>query len=102
MDIVFKFFIRLIMLAAALILAVSLLIMVVVLLAMWCVRAVWCKLTGKPINPIGDAMKAAMQSRMNPRNSFERAFEPGAQKPTRARNADAVDVEVKEVRSSKL
>jgi hypothetical protein len=98
MQIILKFFVRLIMLAAAIVLALSLLVMVVVVLALWCVRAVWCKLTGKPINPFSAAMGAAMQSRMNPRKSFDRAFESGTQKPARMRTEDVTDVEAKDIR----
>jgi hypothetical protein len=98
MQVIFKFFGRLIMLAAAVVLALSLLFIVVVLLALWCVRAVWCKLTGKPINPFSAAMKAAMQSRINPRHSFDRAFGSDAKKSARVRADDVTDVEAKDIR----
>jgi eukaryotic-like serine/threonine-protein kinase len=52
---------------------------------------------GKPINPFSAAMHAAMQSRMNPRKSFDRAFESSTQKPTRARAEDVTDVEAKDI-----
>ena len=103
MQLIFKFLARLLLVAAGLVFAASLMLFMGVLLALWLVRALWCKLTGKPVNPFADAMRTTMQSRMNPRAGFERVFQSAGHqstKPTKPRDEDVIDVEVKEFKDA--
>ena len=51
MDTVFRFILRLVLLAAGLVFAASLALMVLVLLAIWGLRMLWARLTGQPVTP---------------------------------------------------
>lgn len=101
MDTVFRFILRLVLLAAGLVFAASLALMVLVLLAFWGLRTVWARLTGQPVTPF--------VMRVDPRGGFNRMYrgassaqpanEPGPSEPVRRRQiADVTDVEVKEPR----
>lgn len=100
MDTVFRFILRLILLAAGLVFAASLALMVLVLLAFWGLRMVWARLTGQPVTPF--------VMRVDPRGGFNRMYrgappkpvnDPGPPEPARRREiADVTDVEVKEPR----
>jgi hypothetical protein len=100
MDTVFRFILRLVLLAAGLVFAASLALMVLVLLAIWGLRMLWARLTGQPVTPF--------VMRVDPRGGFNRMYrgaparpvnEPVPPEPTRRREiADVTDVEVKEPR----
>ena len=101
MDTVFRFILRLVLLAAGLLFAARLALAVLVLLAFWGLRMVWARLTGRPVTPF--------VMRMDPRGGFNRMYrggfarpvnEPAAPEPARRREiADVTDVEVKEPRA---
>ncbi len=87
MQTVFKFSIRVLLLAAGLVFAISLMVVMTVLMVLWCVRALWCKLTGRLINPFA--------MRMNPRAGFDQVFrraERGTRFPGKASVGDIDDV----------
>jgi flagellar biosynthesis protein FlhB len=89
MDIIFKFFVRALLLIVGLVFAASLIVVMLALLVLWSLRAVWCKLTGQPINPF--------VMRMNPRAGFDKMYQSTARKPPRVREQDVVDVEAKDL-----
>lgn len=91
MNIILKFLLRLLLVAAGLVFALSLMVLMTVLMALWCVRALWCKLTGRPINPF--------VMRMNPRAGFDQFCKPKASKPPRSGNDNVTDVEVRDIKN---
>jgi len=100
MDTVFRFILRLVLLAAGLVFAASLALAVLVLLALWGLRMLWARLTGQPVTPF--------VMRVDPRSGFNRMYrgrparpvnEAAPAEPARRRAiADVTDVEVKEPR----
>lgn len=96
MNIILKFLLRALLIAAGLVFALSLMVVMAVLMVLWGVRALWCKLTGKPINPF--------VMRMNPRAGFDQVFrqaEHGKSSVHKARAGgmdNVTDVEVKDIK----
>lgn len=100
MQTVFRFLLRLVLLAAGLVFAASLALAVVVLLVLWGLRMLWARLTGKPVTPF--------VMRMDPRDGFSRMYragqgmprrEPGPPQPGGRRDmGDVTDVVPKEPR----
>ena len=99
MQTAFRFFIRLVLVAAGLVFAASLALVAMALLVLWSLRAVWCKLTGQPINPF--------TVRMSPSAGFGNIYRSRqapnaadtAAKTKRVATDDVTDVEAKEIDS---
>ncbi|MBK8071172.1 MAG: hypothetical protein IPK34_03765 [Ramlibacter sp.] len=98
----FRFVLRLVLLAAGLVFAASLLLAVGVMLVLWGLRMLWARLTGRPVTPF--------VMRMDPRGGFNRFYaarsgavvdaetvDRGASPAVRGRRADVTDVEARPV-----
>ncbi|MFO1244313.1 MAG: hypothetical protein U1E71_03910 [Ramlibacter sp.] len=93
MDTVFRFLLRLVLLAAGLVFAASLAVAMVLLAAVWSLRMLWARLTGRPVRPF--------VMRVDPRSGFNRmarAARGAAAPPARRDLADVTDVVPKEPR----
>ncbi len=97
MQIVFSFFVRLVLVAAGLVFAASLAVLASVLLVLWGVRAVWCKLTGQPVNPFAMRMSpsAGFGNIYRSRNAPGAADSPAKSKRMPA--SDVTDVQAKDL-----
>lgn len=103
MGTLFRFVLRLVLLAAGLVFAVSLLLATALLLIVWGLRRLWARLTGRPVAPF--------VMRMHPRDGFGAVFRAATRgvpphsprsegpAPTRQALGDVTDVEVKPPRS---
>jgi len=100
MQTVFRFVLRLVLLAAGLVFAASLLLAVGVMLAVWGLRMLWARLSGRPVTPF--------VMRVDPRGGFTRFYsarsgpvvdaetvDRGAGPAARGRLADVTDVEAR-------
>ena len=98
MDIIFKFFVRTLLVVVGLVFAASLIIVMLALLLLWSLRAVWCKLTGQPINPFVMRMnlRAGFESVLRPRpDRSESSSDMPMSKPQRTGMDDVTDVKIK-------
>ncbi len=98
MNILLKFLLRALFIAAGLIFALSLIVLMCILMVFWGVRALWCKLTGQPVNPF--------VMRMNPRAGFDQFYKSNSTTSHSSlardglrgsRHGDVVDAEVKHI-----
>ncbi len=101
MGTLFRFVIRLVLLAAGLVFALSLLVAGSLLLLVWGLRRLWARLTGQPVTPF--------VMRLHPRDGFGAVFRASGGGARRRQDepvasprqalADVTDVEAKPPRS---
>lgn len=97
MQRILNFFVRLFLLAAALVFAACLMVLAAALLLVWALRYGWARLTGRAPKPF--------VFRMDPRAGFGRVYRPGSSSapPERegpAKVQDVTDVEPRELSRS--
>jgi|JI6StandDraft_1071083.scaffolds.fasta_scaffold219353_2 hypothetical protein len=101
MGTLFRFVIRLVLLAAGLVFALSLLVAGSLLLLVWGLRRLWARLTGQPVTPF--------VMRLHPRDGFGAVFRAAGGGPRRRQDepvasprqalGDVTDVQAKPPRS---
>lgn len=83
MNVLFRWLVRAVLLAAGLVFALSLTVAFVGLVLGWAVRSSWARLTGRPLRPF--------VMRMDPRRGFEQAMRRAqAAEASRTPRADSV------------
>ncbi|MBI2768494.1 MAG: hypothetical protein HYX47_02625 [Burkholderiales bacterium] len=83
----FRFLLRLVLVAVGLVFAATLLVALAGLVALWGARSLWARVTGRPVAPF--------VMRVDPRGGFSRVVR-GAQAGPRSGIGDITDVEAKE------
>jgi hypothetical protein len=85
---------RAVLLVMGLVFLLSLLIVASLLLALWLLRALWARLTGRPVQP--------WTFQVMRRAQWERFYRAGGMAPQgRADDADVIDVQARQVESSR-